>query len=195
MRFSLVFSLGVWLGVMTLPASGQGVLLAQQHRLKHYSNSLSPYIVSPQEIVDRMLELADLKSNETVYDLGSGDGRILITAAQRFRAKAVGIEISDALVNSTTERVVKMGLQERIRIIHADLMQVDLSPADVVTMYFPTESNVIVRPNLEKYLRAGARVVSHDYQVPGWKPNHVEKAVAGSRDHNLYLYVMPAKHE
>ena len=79
-------------------------------QIKHYANSLAPYVVSPQEIVDRMLELADLKPGETLYDLGSGDGRILITAVSRFKAKAVGVEISDALVNSTNERIHRLGL-------------------------------------------------------------------------------------
>lgn len=194
MRFSLLVSVGLLAGLSAVPAPAQTVLFAQ-NKLRHYSNSLAPYIVSPQEIVDRMLEIADLKPGETLYDLGSGDGRVLITAAQRFRAKAVGIEISDSLVRSTTERVARMGLQDQVRVIHADLLQVDLSPADVVTMYFPTESNISVRPNLEKYLHPGARVVSHDYSVPGWKPNTVENAVTHSRDHKIYLYVMPAKRD
>ena len=78
-----------------IPVFSQGLLYGQTPRYKHYSNSLAPYVVSPQQIVDRMLELADLKSNETLYDLGSGDGRIIITAVQRYHAKAVGVEISE----------------------------------------------------------------------------------------------------
>jgi ubiquinone/menaquinone biosynthesis C-methylase UbiE len=162
-------------------------------RLKHYSNSLAPYVVSPQAIVDRMLEMADLKPSETLYDLGSGDGRILITAVQRFRAKAVGIEISDALVSSTTDRIFKLGFQNEARVIHADMMQVDLSSADVVTIYLATDSNEILRPNLEKYLKKGARVVSHDYAVVGWKPKMVDKDVPEARGHVIYLYEMSAK--
>src|ERR1700682_2978305 len=100
----------------SVPAFSQG-------RTKHYTNSLAPYVVSPQAIVDRMLEMADLKPGETLYDLGSGDGRILITAVQRFRAKAVGIEISDALVDSTNTRIVKFGLQNEAKVIHADFLQ------------------------------------------------------------------------
>src|SRR5438477_8942941 len=91
-------------------AFAQSPLYGQQ-RVKHYSNSLAPYVVSPQQIVDRMLELADLKPGETVYDLGSGDGRVLISAVQRFRAKAVGVEISDILIKSTNERIQRLGLQ------------------------------------------------------------------------------------
>jgi len=162
-------------------------------RVKHYSNSLAPYVVSPQAIVDRMLEMADLKPSETLYDLGSGDGRILITAVQRFHAKAVGIEISDSLVANATDRIQNLGFQNEARVIHADMLNVDLSPADVVTIYLATDSNEILRPNLEKYLKKGARVVSHDYAVMGWKPKLVDKDVPEARGHVIYLYEMPAR--
>jgi len=154
---------------------------------------LAPYVVSPQAIVDRMLEMADLRPGETLYDLGSGDGRILLTAVQRFRAKAVGIEISDALVDSTNTRIIKFGLQNEAKVIHADFLQVDLSPADVVTMYLATDANEMVRPNLEKYLKPGARVVSHDYAVPNWKPKLVDKEVPEAKGHVIYLYQIAAK--
>ena len=176
-----------------VPAFSQGLLFGQSSHAKHYSNSLAPYVVSPQQIVDRMLELADLKSNETLYDLGSGDGRIIITAVQRYHAKAVGIEISDALVESSSDRIRRFGLQDQARVIHGDFMNVDLSPADVVTIYLATDSNEILRPNLEKYLRNGARVVSHDYAVPGWKAKMVDKDLPEARGHLIYLYVMPPK--
>jgi protein-L-isoaspartate O-methyltransferase len=181
---------GAALALYGIPARAQGLLYGQQHA-KHYTNSLAPYVVSPQQIVDRMLEIADLKPGETVYDLGSGDGRILITAVQRFHAKAVGIEISDALVESTTERIQRLGLQNDARVVHADFLTVDLGPADVVTMYLATDTNEMVRPNLEKYLKRGARVVSHDYAVPGWKPKLVDKDLKEARGHIIYLYEMP----
>jgi cyclopropane fatty-acyl-phospholipid synthase-like methyltransferase len=164
-----------------------------QPRAKHYTNSLAPYVVSPQQIVDRMLELADIRPGETLYDLGSGDGRVLITAVQRYHAKAVGIEISEALVKTTTERIQKMGLANDARVIQGDLLQIDLSPADIVTIYLATDSNEILRPNLEKYLRPGARVVSHDYVVPGWKPKFVDKDLPEARGHVIYLYQIAAK--
>lgn len=167
--------------------------LYAQQRIKHYANSLAPYVVSPQEIVDRMLELADLKPGETVYDLGSGDGRILITAVVRFGAKAVGVEISDDLVNSTNERIHKLGLDHDAHVIHGNFLNVDLSPADVVTLYLATDANEMLRPNLEKYLKHGARVVSHEYAVPGWKPKLVDKD-SERHGHVIYLYEMPPKH-
>jgi ubiquinone/menaquinone biosynthesis C-methylase UbiE len=175
------------------PVFSQGLLYGQTPRAKHYANSLAPYVVSPQQIVDRMLELADLKPGEMLYDLGSGDGRILITAVQRFHARAVGIEISDALVDSTNDRIRKFGIQNQARVIHGDFMNVDLSPADVVTIYLATDSNEILRPNLEKYLKTGSRVVSHDYAVPGWKAKVVDKDLPEARGHLIYLYEMPPK--
>jgi protein-L-isoaspartate O-methyltransferase len=175
----------------TVPVFSQGVVYGQ--KTKHYTNSLAPYVVSPQQIVDRMLELADPKPNETVYDLGSGDGRILITAVQRYRAKAVGIEISDALVQTTTDRIQRLGLQNEARVIHGDFLRVDLSPADVVTLYLATDTNEMLRPNLEKYLRNGVRVVSHDYAVPGWKATVVDRDLPEARGHVIYLYRMPQK--
>lgn len=164
--------------------------LYAQQRVRHYANSLAPYVVSPQEIVDRMLELANLKPGETVYDLGSGDGRILFTAVTRFKAKAVGVEISDELVKSTNERIRKLGLDSDARVIHEDMRNVDLSPADVVTMYLATDANAELRPNLEKYLKPGSRVVTHDYAVPGWKPKLVDKDPE-AHGHIIYLYTMP----
>ncbi len=173
----------------SVPASAQ-ILFAQNSRPPKYSNSLAPYVVSPQGVVDRMLELADLRPNETLYDLGSGDGRVLITAVERFHAKAVGVELSEKLVQSTNERIRRLGLQSVARVIHGDLMDVDLSPADVVTIYLMTDSNAKLRPNLERYLRPGARVVSHDYPVPGWQPKQVERALDGEK-HIIYLYLLP----
>jgi len=175
-----------------MSVSAQSILF-QQRSPRDYSNHLAPYVVSPQSVVDVMLELADPKPGETIYDLGSGDGRILITAAQRYRAKGVGIEIQDSLVRSSEDRISRLGLQNQIRIIHADLRTVDLSPADVITMYLMTESNESLKPKLESSLHPGARVVSHDYKVPGWKPNRQERTEAYSHDHTIYLYIMPPR--
>jgi len=178
------------LAVASVPASAQTILFAQNSRTQKYGNSLAPYVVSPQGVVDRMLELADLRPSETLYDLGSGDGRVLITAVERFHAKAVGVELSERLVRSTNERIQRLGLQNLARVIHGDLMDIDLSPADVVTIYLMTDSNAKLRPNLERYLKSGARVVSHDYPVPGWQPKHVERALDGEK-HVIYLYLLP----
>jgi SAM-dependent methyltransferase len=159
--------------------------------VREHSQNLAPFVPSPQPIVDKMLDVAGVKAGETVYDLGCGDGRILITAAKRFNAKGVGVELSEKLVNSTNDAVRRMNLQDQVKIIHGHLLEVNLQPADVVTLYLETNSNDLLRPNLEKYLKPGSRVVSHDFEVRGWKPAKVEKINSHNRNHTIYLYTMP----
>jgi ubiquinone/menaquinone biosynthesis C-methylase UbiE len=152
---------------------------------------LAPFVPSPQTVVERMLEVADLKPGETVYDLGCGDGRILVAAARQFRAKAVGVELSDALVKQDREQIKKLGLDNRVTIIQGDLMQTDLRSADVVTVYLLTEVNDRLKPLFEKSLHRGARVVSHDFKIRGWKPDRVDEVVVSGRAHKIYVYVIP----
>jgi SAM-dependent methyltransferase len=168
-------------------------VFAQRPLRQDMSNKLAPFVTSPQSVVDKMLEAADLKSGEVVYDLGSGDGRVLISAAQKYGARGVGVEISEPLVKSTNDRLRQLNLANRVKIINEDLMKVDLSPADVVIIYLESKSNEMLRPNLEKYLRAGARVVSHDFVVKGWKPSRVERIEAFNRPHTIYVYEMPQR--
>ena len=168
-------------GLACLPA------MAQDPR---FSNKLSPYVRTPDRIMDRMLALAKIKPGDTVYDLGCGDGRIVIAAALRYKAKAVGVEISPKLAAQATSAIDKAGLQGRARIIQGDLLEADLTGADVVTIYLGTQLNAELRPRLEKYLHAGARVVSHDYAVPGWKATRTERT-EGKQGHVIYVYEMP----
>ena len=164
-------------------------LLGQSSQPK--ANRLAPFVPSPQNVVQKMLEAARLKPGETVYDLGSGDGRVLITAAQLFGAKAVGVEISPQQVQQSRERIQQLKLDNKASVVEGDLLHTDLSGADVIIIYLLTQSNDVLRPNLEKYLKPGARVVSHDYPVRGWKPVRVEKVEAHKRTHHLYVYEMP----
>ena len=131
--------------------------------------------------------MASVKAGETVFDLGCGDGRVLITAVQKFNAKAVGVEINDKLVERTKEKVANLGLQDKIRVIHGDLEQADLSGADVVVLYLMTGSNAKIRPKLEKALKPGARVVSYSYAMPDWKPVRVDRT-DDHDGHSIYLY-------
>ena len=137
-----------------------------------------------------MLEAAQIKPGETVYDLGSGDGRIVITAAQKFKANAVGIEISDVLCKSTTKKINALGLTSQVKIIHGSALKVDLSPADVVTLYLLTSSNARLKPILEKYLKPSARVVSLNFGMPGWKAGRVGTIHADRQTHTIYVYQM-----
>lgn len=149
---------------------------------------LAPYVPSPPPVVDRMLELAELTSSDTVYDLGSGDGRIVITAAQQFGARAVGVEIDPELVRKTRARIRDLNLTSRVRILNQDALTVDLSSATVVTLYLLTASNKLLKPNLERSLRPGARVVSHDFAIEGWKPLKTDRIRGLGRMHTIYLY-------
>jgi len=152
------------------------------------TDNLAPYIPTPQIVVDRMLEAARLKPGEVVYDLGCGDGRIVITAVQKFKARGVGVELSGDLFKEANRRIQALGLQDQIRMIHGNLLNVDLSPADVVTVYLLTSSNSRLRPNLERELRPGARVLSSEFEIRGWKPAQVLRIEAGGATHVVYLY-------
>jgi protein-L-isoaspartate O-methyltransferase len=138
-----------------------------------------------------MLELAGVSESDTVYDMGSGDGRIVIMAAQRHGAKSVGVELDAGLVKESRERVKELGLDGRVTIIEGDLLQTDLSPASVVTVYLLPSANAKLRPILEKELRPGSRVVAHDMGIPGWTPAKEEEFRTGNVIHYIYLYTVP----
>jgi len=149
---------------------------------------LVPYVPTPYEVIKVMLEIAEVKPGELVFDLGCGDGRVLITAVKEFGANAVGIELRRDLVEKCLKNVLAEGLEDRILIIEGDFFKVNISPADVVTLYLLTSVNEKLRPKLERELKRGARVVSHDFEVMGWKPIAVKDVNDGYRNHKVYLY-------
>jgi ubiquinone/menaquinone biosynthesis C-methylase UbiE len=155
-------------------------------------NSMAPYVSSPQSIVERMLEVAGVKSGETVYDLGCGDGRILITAVQRYHAKAVGVELNEKHAETAVDNIKRLNLQNRAQVIKGNLMDVPIANADVVTLYLMTLSNDQLRPKLERELKPGTRVVSLNYQIRGWKAKAIEDAEAYHRPYKIYLYEVPS---
>ncbi|MBM3786640.1 MAG: methyltransferase domain-containing protein [Acidobacteria bacterium] len=157
------------------------------------ANRLAPYVPTPQEIIERMLEVAQVKPLDTVVDIGSGDGRVLVTAVQKFRAKAVGIEIDPKLANQANETLARLGLQNKARVVRADAFSADIREADVVTLYLTTSFNEQLRPKFEKSLKPGTRVVSHDYGIRGWNPVEVEEVFAHGRRHKIFLYVIESK--
>jgi SAM-dependent methyltransferase len=181
MRLPLAFGVAVLAVLAAAPASAQH---------SRYANKLAPYVASPTRLVDRMLELANIKPGETVFDLGSGDGRVLIEAVEKYKAKAVGVEISPRLVAIATANIQKEGLAEQARVIQGDVLDADLTGADVVFIYLVTPLNEKLRPRFERFLKAGARVISHDFAVPGWKPAHTEKT-DDRHAHLIYVYEMP----
>jgi precorrin-6B methylase 2 len=156
-------------------------------------DTLAPAFPTPQVVVDHMLQLAQVKPSEVVYDLGCGDGRIVITAAQKFKAHGVGIEIRREIYETTLGKVTSLGLTDLVKIVHGNALKYDLSPADVVTLYLMTGSNERLKPVLERYLKPTARVVSHDFEIRGWKTAQVENMNVDGRPHRIYLYRVDSK--
>ena len=151
---------------------------------------LAPYYPTPEVIVEKMLTFGGVKPGEKVYDLGSGDGRIVIMAAKKFKANAVGVEFDDSLWKQSSERIAKLGLTATARIIHGDLMVQDYSDADLLTVYLLPVSNDKVTPMLEKQLKKGTRIVAHDFEFSAWKPDKIQDIDddGQGRSHRLYLY-------
>jgi len=150
--------------------------------------NLAPDLPTPELIVHKMLEAGHVKAGETVYDLGSGDGRILIAAVQDFGARGVGIEIVPDLCKRSRERIKALGLDGKITILEGSALRADLRQADVVTMCLLTSSNERLRPILEKSLRPGSRVVTNQFPVKGWRPFAVAHVREGSMEHIIYVY-------
>jgi cyclopropane fatty-acyl-phospholipid synthase-like methyltransferase len=146
-----------------------------------------PFVPSPIQVVEKMLSLAEVDEGELVYDLGCGDGRVLFTAARRFRANAVGCEIRPQLVTHVRNKIRNLRLDDRIRIVRKDMFTTPLYDADVITLYLTSDMLGKLRPKLEAELKPMARVVCHDFPIPGWTPVHWER----SNGHTVYLYRKP----
>jgi predicted RNA methylase len=139
-----------------------------------------------------MLKTADLKPGEVFFDLGAGDGRTVIMAAKAFGARAVGIEMREDLAKRAMNVIHENGLSDRVTIVNGDMFKVDLTSADVVFLYLTTSANEKVKPKMEAELKSGVRIVSHDYEIIGWKPikveNFIENPSLGYPSHTIYLY-------
>ncbi len=154
--------------------------------------SIAPFVASPLAVVRVMLKYAGLKPGETLYDLGSGDGRIVLMAAKEFEANAVGVELNKRLMEEAVKKSEAIEVGGKANFIHGDIFDADLSQADVVTMYLTTGANDKVRPKLEDELKPGARIVTHDFSIPSWEHSESLKLKEGYRHHSIYLYVMGA---
>ena len=159
-------------------------------RAQDEPDKLAPYFPTPQLVVDRMLQLGGLKAGEKMYDLGSGDGRIVIMAAQKYKANAVGVEFDEALFKQSMDRIRTLGLTKTANIIHGDLLKQNYESADLITVYLLPVGNGLVTPIFEKQLKKGARVVAHDFEFSAWRPTKtvdIDDDGEG-RSHRLYLY-------
>lgn len=147
------------------------------------------YVPTEQKIVGAMLELAKITKDDTVYDLGCGDGRIVIAAAKEFGANGIGIDISSELIKKAVENARLEGVSDRVKFIEADIFRTDFRRASVVMLYLSPSVNLKLRPRLLKHLRPGTRIVSHDFGMGEWQP---EKTIT-IENATLYLWIVPAK--
>jgi SAM-dependent methyltransferase len=157
---------------------------------------LAPYVPTPPEVVAKMLELAAVGKDDVVYDLGCGDGRLVIAAAAKRGARGVGVELDPALVEECRAAAEKAGVGKLVRFLHQDATKVRLTEATVLLLYLLPESLEVLKPNFERDLVPGVRIVSHDYRIPGWDDRIVRSEVlpgVKDRDHKVILYRMPEK--
>jgi SAM-dependent methyltransferase len=173
--------------VFDFRGDGQTGLASGQDSTRE-SKKIVPFVPTPENVVDKMIELAGVKKGDVVYDLGSGDGRIVIAAAKR-GAKAVGFEIDPDLVAESRANIQKAGVQESAEIRNQDILTVDLSGASVVTMYLLPDVNLKLRPNLQKQLKPGSRIVSHAFDMGDWKADKVEQVDGRT----IYLWTISSK--
>lgn len=150
-----------------------------------------PYVPTPTEVVEQMLELANVSSDDVLYDLGSGDGRIPITAAQKYGTRATGVEINPELVERSKANAEAAGVSDQVEFLQQDLFQTDLKEATVVTLYLLPEVNIQLRSKLLEELKPGTRIVSHDFDMGEWQPEEVVTIQRGTRQHTLYYWVVP----
>jgi len=159
----------------------------------------TPYVPTPQVVVDRMLELAAVKSGDMVIDLGSGDGRLVITAALKYGAHGFGVELAPHLVQRSNEAARRAGVADRVKFLQQDLFTTDFHEANVLTLYLLPDVNMALRPKILKELKPGTRVVSHDYGMREWRPDAEEtvpapdKTVGVRKESTVYLWIVPAK--
>lgn len=182
---------------LTVLSAGTGVLLVVSPALKAaglagttaQQPSLAPYVPTPQDVVERMLELASVGRDDVVYDLGSGDGRLVITAAKKYGARGVGVDIDPERISEAKANAEKAGVQSLVEFRQQDALTVDVSPATVVTLYLLSSSNMKLRPILTKQLRPGARIVSHQFSMGDWQPAKNETFTdSNGATRTLYLW-------
>ena len=152
-----------------------------------------PDVRTPLVVVNEMLRLGSVTADDIVYDLGSGDGRIVIAAARDRGARGVGFEIDPSLVAQAVERARRLGLADRVTFRQDDLFQADLREATVVTLYLSPDLNRRLRPKLLNELRPGARIVSHSFDLGDWAPTRTIQVTSNEGAHTLYLWVVPGK--
>jgi len=163
------------------------------------TDTTSPFVTSPPLVVERMLALAGVTPEDYVVDLGSGDGRIVIAAAKRYGARAMGVEYDPKLVKLSRENAAAQGVADRVRFVEGDLFKVDLSAATVVTVYLLPDVNLKLRDKLLAELKPGSRLVAHDFDMESWRPDRIESFYAPQKNEGrggtsrIMLWFVPAQ--
>ncbi len=152
----------------------------------------APYVATPQDVGVEMLVRAGVSGSDVVFDLGSGDGRLVIEAARQFGARGVGVEIDPKLVQDSNENAGRAGVGDRVRFVWQDLFTTDIREATVVTLYLGNDVNLRLRPKLLRELRSGTRVISHNFHMGEWEPDQMVRFREPGREHRLYLWRIPA---
>jgi tRNA G37 N-methylase Trm5 len=149
-----------------------------------------PYVPTPNNVVEEMLKVANVGKDDVVYDLGCGDGRIVITAAQKYGARGVGVDINPDRIKESNENAQKAGVADRVRFLQQDLFETDLREATVVTLYLLPDVNRRLRPKMFQELKPGTRVVSHAFDMGEWNPEKVIKVPGADRERTIYYWVI-----
>jgi ubiquinone/menaquinone biosynthesis C-methylase UbiE len=174
--------------------AGMAVALVAQFPLPPEQNSLAPYVPTPQDVVDRMLGLANVSSSDVVYDLGCGDGRIVITAAKKFGATGVGVDIDPDRIRESEANAKAAGVEKLVSFRLQDAISVNVSQATVVTLYLLSSSNAKLRPILTRQLKPGSRIVSHAFSMADWTPEKTDIFTdSGGTQRTLYLWIADGK--
>jgi Methyltransferase domain len=169
-----------------------GSTVAQQQLKPLEKDPEVPYVPTHERIVAEMLKVAKVGKNDVLYDLGSGDGRIPITAAKQFGTRGVGVDIDPARVIEARANAVKAGVADKVKFMQQDLFETDIKEATVVTLYLLPDVNLRLRPKLLAELKPGTRVVSHNYDMGDWKPLQTI-TVKVPEEHTIYYWVVPPK--
>ena len=151
-----------------------------------------PYVPTPEEVVEAMLAMAEVSKDDVLYDLGCGDGRIVITGAKKYGSRGIGIDIDPQRIKECRENANKAGVNDQVEFFQADLFETDFSKATVVTLYLLTEFNLRLRPKLLQELRPGTRIVSHDYDMEKWEADKEALIEDDWEIHAVYLWIIPA---
>jgi hypothetical protein len=187
-RNSLTSLLAVFLALLSLTAA-----LAQSAAPTPAKAPEVPYVPTHQDIVNEMLSMARVGPNDVLYDLGSGDGRIVIAAAKQFGTRGVGYDIDPERVREANENARKAGVSDKVRFVEGDIFGADIKDATVVTLYLLPDVNLRLRPKLLSDLKPGTRVVSHNYDMGDWVPEKSKRMDVNGTDHFVYFWTVPPR--